>query len=700
MRPRLINHPLRAINDPDVCPERGRLSMICTGMKGIRTALLVFSCTLSAYAAELNLMPWPAQVEQQPGFLSLNRSPRFEVTGADSRVDYAIAHFKQQLSARTGVSYKESDAATADGPLFLIHCAGAGAKTQTLGEDESYRLTVDDKKAELTAANPLGILRGVETLLQLVQPGKQGWIIPDVQVQDHPRFPWRGLMIDVSRHFMPVDVVKRNIDGMAAVKLNVLHLHLSDDEGFRVESRRSPKLQKLASDGSFYTQDQVRDIIGYARERGIRIVPEFDVPGHSVSWQIAFPELSSLPLPARLIRGSADTERPPLDPTLESTYKILDKVFAEMTAIFPDKYFHIGGDEVDGKYWDQNQRIQAWMRAHNIKDDHALQAYFNQRVQAILAKHGKRMEGWDEILSPDLPHDTLVQSWRGPETLANAARMGFQTLLSAGWYLDLMYPASTHYAVEPFSGESAGLNQTEQGRIIGGEAAQWTEYVTPEILDNRLWPRLGAIAERLWSPASVTDVSSMERRLGVLSRNLDWLELRHRTNSRRMLDRIAGNAPLELLETLSSAVEPVKEYERGTTEPFSTEIPLNRMVDAVPPESEPAREFNELAKNAEHDPASRAEVRRRLLQWRENDAKLQPFLPDSVFLADLAPLSHDLSALASIGLEALDEIESGQPIAPEKRTQQLALVTQSATPHAQMLIAILPAIQHLVEAQP
>lgn len=670
-------------------------------MKAVCAAVFVIGSVICCSAGELNLMPWPAKVEQQPGFLGLNHLPHFEIIGGDERVKYAATHLNEQLSVRTGIPIQQIGVSENERPLFVIHCNSLGSKVQALGEDESYKLIVDQKKAELTAANPLGILRGVETLLQLLQPGKDGWILPAVQVDDHPRFPWRGLMIDVSRHFMPVEAIKRNLDGMAAVKLNTLHLHLSDDEGFRVESRHYPRLQERASDGLFYTQSQVREIVAYARERGIRVVPEFDVPAHALSWIIAYPELSSSPIPSRLARDMTDHERPVLDPTQESTYKLLDKVLGEMAALFPDQYFHIGGDEVDSRYWESNSKIQAWMHAHNIKDSEAMQAYFNKRIQKILAKHGKRMEGWDEILSPELPKDTLVQSWRGPETLAKAAQMGYQTILSAGWYLDLMYPASQHYAVDPLSGESAALTAAEKQLILGGEAAQWTEYVTPEILDNRVWPRMGAIAERLWSPASVTDPASMYRRLAVLSRNLEWLGLSHRTHSQRMIERIAGDAPLELLETLANTLEPVKEYDRGKTQSYSTLLPLNRLVDAIPPESEPAREFNVLAQNAEHDPASRPELRKQLMQWRDNDGKLQPFLPESAFLADLAPLSHDLSALATVGLEALDAIDSGQPVAPEKRTQQLALVNAAAAAaHAEMMIVIIPGIRHLVEAQP
>jgi hexosaminidase len=518
-------------------------------------------------------------------------------------------------------------------------------------------------------------------------------------VEDRPRFPWRGLMIDVSRHFIPLEVMKRNIDGMAAVKLNMLHLHLSDDEGFRVESRNAPKLQELASDGESYTQDQIRELLSYARERGIRVVPEFDIPGHAVSWLIAHPNIASAPPPAHLVRGMGDDIRPPIDPTREETYQVLDSVLGEMASLFPDPYFHIGGDEVDGKYWDGNQQIQEWMRAHNIEDNHELQTYFSKRVQGILAKHGKHMEGWDEILNPDLPKDTLVQSWRGSETLANAARMGFPTILSAGWYLDLMYPASRHYAVEPLSGESASLSDAQQALILGGEAAQWTEYATPENIDNRLWPRLGAIAERLWSPASVTGITSMYKRLDALSISLERLKLLHNVNNRKMLDHIAGKTPQQLFETLSSVVEPVKDYEREKTQAFSTQTALNRLVDAVSPESNDGREFNILAKQAIQDPNSRLELRKWFQRWRDNDAKLQPLLSSSSSLQELIPLSHELCNLGSIGLEALDNIEAGSPVTADKRNQELAAIDEAAKPHAELFLVVGSGVRQLVAAE-
>ncbi len=615
-------------------------------------SVLAFTFSLSCSAQEFNLMPWPARIEQQEGFFKLARLPRFEVKGGDERVQEAIAHLKRQLRAETGFPLTKK-VNNNPAPFFFIRCDTPGQKLQGLGEDESYNLVVSENKVELTAATPLGILHGVETLLQLIQEDKHGWIIPAVRVEDRPRFPWRGLMIDVSRHFVPLEVIKRNIDGMAAVKLNTLHLHLSDDEGFRVESRLAPKLQELASDGQFYTQDQIRELLSYAREHGVRVVPEFDIPGHAVSWLIAHPNIASASPPAHLVRGMSDEVRPPIDPTLEETYQVLDKVLGEMASLFPDPYFHTGGDEVDGRYWDNNEKIQEWMRAHDIKDNHALQTYFNKRVQAILAKQGKHMEGWDDILNPDLPKDTLVQSWRGPETLANAARMGFSTILSAGWYLDLMYPASQHYAVDPLRGESALLTDAQKSLILGGEAAQWTEYVTSEILDNRLWPR----------------------------------------------DHIAGKTPRQLFETLSAVVEPVKDYERGKTQPYGTQTRLNRLVDAVSPESNAGREFNILAQQAIQDPNARLELRKWLKRWRDNDMRLQPFLSSSSSLQELLPLSQNLSILGSTGFEALDNIESGNPVTADKRNQQLAAMDEAAKPHAELFLVVASGVRQLIAAE-
>jgi hexosaminidase len=545
-------------------------------------------------------------------------------------------------------------------------------------------------------------MHGLQTLLQLAAWGPKGWEIPAAAIEDSPRFPWRGLMIDVSRHFMPLDQLEREMDGMAAVKLNVLHVHLSDDQGFRVESKKAPKLQELGSEGMFYTQEQVREMVAYARERGIRVVPEFDVPGHSTCWTVAYPELASDTAAPRLARSDKDGQQPPLDPTNEKVYKLLDEVFGEMARLFPDAYFHIGGDEVDPKYWNKSEHIQAYMKAHDLKDANALQAMFNKRLLAIVTKHGKHMIGWDEILVPELPKETMIQSWRGPQSLAVAAKEGFSAILSAGYYLDLMYPASQHYLVEPLSGDAANLTPEEQKRILGGEAAEWAEYITPENADNRIWPRTAAVAERYWSPASVRDVDSMYARMDRVSTELEFLGLTHRSSQERMLARLAGAAPRDLVTTLAETLEPVKEYERGQTHEFDADMPLNQFIDALSPESDAARRINRLAERVAtnaNDLEARRDLRRVLERWRENDTRLTPYMADSWPLQSIAAFSPALSQLGVAGLEALDALENSVPVSAGEHAAHLDAVKAAEVHRSMLQIAVTPGVRRLVEAE-
>ena len=410
----------------------------------------------------------PTSVQQGSGQLAINQSFSVTVSGArDASLDGAIQRFTTQLSRQTGIPFRPKPGAT---PTLQIHADHGREAVQKLGEDESYELTVADSGAKLTAPTTLGVLRGLQTFLQLVQITPTGFAAPAVAIKDQPRFPWRGLLIDVSRHFIPIDVLKRNIDGMAAVKMNVLHWHLSDDQGFRVESRKFPKLTQAGSEGMFYTQEEIRDIIAYAHDRGVRVMPEFDMPGHTRSWYLGYPELSSGAGPYTLDGGGID---PIMDPTRESTYKFLEKFIAEMAKLFPDAYFHIGGDEVDGKQWDANPKIQEFIKSHGMKNNQDLQAYFNQRLEKIVAKNHKTMVGWDEILHPDLPKTVVVQSWRGQASLAAAAKQGYRGLLSYGYYLDLMWPAARHYAVDPMADAAAALSPQEKSLILGGESCQW-----------------------------------------------------------------------------------------------------------------------------------------------------------------------------------------------------------------------------------
>jgi len=380
-----------------------------------------------------NLMPVPASVTFDNERLAVDESFKVAIRGhSDERLQAAIARFVKRLQGRTVLSLAPGLALDDQLTTLIVHCEGPGKDIPAVDENESYRIDITSRQALLSAPTVVGAIRGLETVLQLVEADRRGYFLPGVKVQDQPRFPWRGLLIDVARHFEPIEVLKRNLDAMAALKMNVFHWHLTEDQGFRVESKKYPKLHQLGSDGNYYTQEQIKDVIAYARDRGIRVVPEFDIPGHSTSWLVGYPELGSAPGPYTIERRPGIFE-PALDPTREEVYKFLEGFLGEMAALFPDAYLHIGGDENEGKQWDRNPAIQSHMKAKGIKDNHALQAYFNTRLLKILQKNGKKMIGWDEILQPELPKDVVIHSWRGTAALAEAARKGYDGILSNGY---------------------------------------------------------------------------------------------------------------------------------------------------------------------------------------------------------------------------------------------------------------------------
>jgi hexosaminidase len=673
---------------------------------GTILCVLLYPAMTTAQQPALNLMPLPANVQSGTGSLRVDSTFSVAFTGyTEPRLDRAGERFLRQLARQTGLPLALKPSKTAKATL-VIQTDHAGKEIQEVGEDESYILDVSTASARLRASTPLGTLHGLQTFLQLVDVSSDGFSAPAVTIQDKPRFPWRGLMLDSARHFIPLDVIRRNLDGMEAVKMNVFHWHLSENQGFRAESKKFPKLHESGSNSLYYTQEEIRDLILYARDRGIRVVPEFDMPGHSTAWFVGHPELASGKGPYEIERrwGIFD---PAMDPTSERVYKFLDDFIGEMARIFPDHYFHIGGDEVNGKEWDANPRIQAYMKAHGIKNNQALQAYFSGRVQKLVTRHGKTVVGWDEVLVEGVPKDIVIQSWRGQASLAQAAKQGYRGILSNGYYLDLGWSAARHYAVDPMSGDAANLSAEEKQRILGGESCMWAEYVSPENMDSRIWPRNAAIAERLWSPQEVRDPASMYARLDFVSARLEWLGLTHRTVTRHMLQRLAGSASsaeFAALRTLADVAEPVKDYTREQTAPAepTSATPMNRVVDAVPLESDAGRRFVELVDrfvaSACHDSAAEAPLRAQLTTWRDNDAILQPLAERSFLVKEVAASSRDLSALGVVGLSALDAIGKGQPAPDSWKAQQLAILEQIKKPKAQLLLIPVPAVQKLVEA--
>jgi hexosaminidase len=632
----------------------------------LRVIFCLAVATVAQASEGLNLMPMPAKVVRGSGQLRIDASFRIvSIDTKDTRLDDAIDRLRTKVLRQAGLSVIQPHTAK---PALTIDCRQGLPEFPVLGEDEAYQLNVTSEGASLTARTCTGALRGMETFVQLVSSGPEGFYVPAVHIEDRPRYPWRGLMLDVSRHWMPVSVVERNLDGMAAVKLNVFHWHLSDDQGFRVESKRWPKLHELGSDGNYYTQSEIRHIVAYARDRGIRVIPEFDIPGHATSWVVGYPELASAPGPYEIQRRWGIFE-PTLDPTREETYRFLDAFLDEIAPLFPDRFFHIGGDEVEETQWKRSASIQAFARDHGLADSAQLHAYFNRRLQELLKKHGKTMVGWDEVLAPGLASDTVIQSWRGAQSLAEAGKKGYRGILSSGYYLDHLLTASTHYAVDPGDGDN----------ILGGEACMWSEYVSPETVDSRIWPRMAAIAERFWSPREVTDVSSMYERMEAVSRGLEWAGVRHRANLGPMLDRIAGGEPADSLRVLAEACESLGITVRRDARRYTSLVDLNRFVDAVRPESEFVRHLE------------RADLRTTFEVWVDNDRRMQ-----RLGITELRSLSKNLSTLGAIGLQALDYLESGKPAPREWISEKKQLLEQMEKPNAEVRLAAVRTVRSLL----
>lgn len=646
-----------------------------------------------------SLLPVPRSIQTGSGRLTVDSTFRVSIgQHRDARLERGIARAIARLEEHVTTTIPRRIAGAAEPSTLRIEVMGAGGRVQGVDENESYHLEVTSQNAMLRANTVVGALRGLETLLQLVTSDANTFYIPEVTIDDAPRFRWRGLLVDVGRHFMPVDQIKRTLDGMAMVKLNVLHWHLSEDQGFRVESKRYPRLHGLGSDGQYYTQVQLREIVAYARDRGIRVVPEFDMPGHSTAWFVGYPQYSTRPAGRVVIRrdwGGADAI---FDPSREEVYTFIDRFIGEMAAIFPDAYWHIGGDEVEGKHWNQSRRITAWKRRRGFRTNAEAQAYFNQRLTRILTKHKKRMIGWDEILHPKLPQRTVVQSWRGTNYLSEAVKAGFTSILSAPYYLDHIKPATDFYLADPVP-RTTDLSAEQQALVLGGEACMWSEFVSWETTDSRLWPRLGAVAERLWSPQEVTDVADMYRRLGILSGRLEGAGLRVLSHSERMLQKIYPAGDLAPLDTLLTVVQPPFFGQALNGKQTNQLQPLTRLVDAARPDP-PARWLTErlvrrVVQNTA-DSAAHDSLVTLLTRWKSLAPAINALALETPAIGEALPVVTALERTSIIGLEALSLIRSGTSASPTWLESANADFKRFEGPQRLLRVAILPEIRKLV----
>jgi hexosaminidase len=387
------------------------------------------------------------------------------------------------------------------------------------GTDESYTLVVASPKVVLTAPTIFGALRGLETFSQLVQPiGSQMYILNQTTITDKPRFPYRGFMIDTARHYLDLNYILQHLDAMAYNKMNVLHWHIVDDESFPYES---PTFPLLASKGAYgelpshmYTQKDISYVIQYAYERGIRVVIEFDTPGHTTSWGKGYPFL----LTECYSNGVWNGNYGPFNPIVNSTYTFMEAFWKEVAGVFPENYVHIGGDEVIFSCWESNPQMQKWMADNNYTNYAELENFYEVNLLNIMDKIGKGYIVWQEIFDNGLniKPDTIVEVWKSAnwqQELGAVTKKGFRALLSAPWYLNYISYGKdwpNYYNVEPLSFNGTA---SQDELVMGGEACMWAEYVDSTNLISRSWPRASAVAERLWSPQNVTDINSATTRI-------------------------------------------------------------------------------------------------------------------------------------------------------------------------------------------
>jgi len=692
--------------------------------------------TVSAQAAPA-LMPLPKSVTMNgEGELAVQGplDADWHGCGDPARLQRAAARLNADVLKQTGLVLE------ADKPVAVSVTCRTAESAVDVGE--TYRLTVSADGFAIDADGPTGVLRAFATLRQLVGLSPAGIAIPYQTIRDAPRFAWRGVMLDPARHFISVATLERQIDAMERLKFNTLHLHLSDDQGFRVESRLYPKLN---ADGDYYRQAEIREIVAYAADRGIRIVPEFDVPGHSRAIVEAYPAVGTVSKTEFLGMPAVA-----LNPASETTYEFLERLFGEMAGLFPDPHFHVGGDEVSETVWNDDAEVQALMAREELADTKAVEGYFLRRVSKIVRKLGKTMMGWEEVTEAGLPKDTIVQAWQTSNAMADATAKGHRTIMSAGYYLNLLMPADYHYAIDPAGTSGAGLapEHAEQLRglspllaavvthalvdyprppltpeqeelLIGAEGPLWGEIASDELIDHHLWPRAAVLAERFWSSAEVRDETDMYRRLAIVAEQLTVSGLDDQANRLRIATRLTPGdvGPVVDLLAITGPVRNMAHDHRIKAMLAGRRIvqPLNALADAAPVDSLLSRRFaDEAARYVAGERELAETLKGRLTAWRDNDARYRAVAVGKPMLEAALPTSALIAGLAESGLAALAALERGKPLSAAQTDVAKRLLAQVAAdeaaswrpfdsfirpqPDADLIVKIGPGVRVLIDA--
>lgn len=512
--------------------------------------------------SDIAILPKPVYVKVNDGFFEITRNTKIIVDPETTHLGEILSTL---LSPSMGFELAISDGRPVPNSIHL----SVDHSLNDL-ETEGYQLKVDKKRVLINAPAEAGIFYGIQTLRQLLPVeifSKDAvedihWVLPCAEIKDLPRFKWRGMHLDVCRHFMPLEFVKKYIDLIAIQKMNRLHLHLTDDQGWRIEIKQYPKLAEISAwrdetlvghygdkprkfdgqiHGGFYTQDDIREIVKYAGERYVTIVPEIEMPGHSQAALAAYPEISCTggPFKVSTIWGIS---KEVYCAGNEETFKFLEKVLGEVLELFPGEYIHIGGDECPKDRWENCPKCQARIRVEGLRDEHELQSYFVRRIEKYLADKHRRLIGWDEILEGGLPPNATVMSWRGEEGGIAAAREGHDVVMTPYGYTYFDYyqadpeneplaiggflPIDTVYSYDPVP---AALAEQQQHHILGVQGQVWTEYIpTPEKAEYMAFPRACAMAEIGWTALDKKNFGEFSTTLHHHLQRLDLLDVNYR----------------------------------------------------------------------------------------------------------------------------------------------------------------------------
>lgn len=504
--------------------------------------LLAVSSCCRTVEDSVSVVPYPNEVEIFPGFFKVSGAGFHYSQDLDEASKAVIENFAGQLSLTCGKECRVGEMPSEKGFIFTL--------TSDM-PDEAYRITINKKAVHINASGLNGFNYAIQTLKQMLPTEifgheaapKAGWIIPCCKINDAPRFGYRGMHLDVSRHFFDIDVVKRYLDIMEIHKLNTLHWHLTDDQGWRIEIKKYPKLTEIGSirnktlighlnrsreyddtpygEGCWFSQEQIKEVIDYAAAKGITVIPEIDLPGHMLAALAAYPELGCTGGPYE-VWGDWGISDDVLCAGNEKTMLFLEDVLSEICGLFPSEYIHIGGDECPKVRWEECPRCQAKIRELGLKDDqkhnaeHYLQSYVMARMEKFINSKGKRIIGWDEILEGDVAPNATIMSWRGVSGGIEAARLGHDAIMTPNTYFYLDYyqsndieneplgiggylPIEKCYSYEPFTDD---MTDEEKAHILGVQANLWTEYIADEDhLQYMLLPRMAALSEVQWCQA-------------------------------------------------------------------------------------------------------------------------------------------------------------------------------------------------------